>query len=270
MAMWLSEEEKKKIAERRLKNKIDAGAAPKPSEPEPKLSEPSLEELDGISDGASSLQQTRENVRAFVASNPGSTAREVADSIEHHWHSRYKGCDIRSFILHDVREGRCPGVHADMTKSPPQLLPKAEIQRSSKPKKRTNFSGASNPSSKRAREKNSAMPEPKKNPAAVELGRLGGKKGGPARAAKLSPNRRTEIAKKAAEARWGDPSPELQEARAVRAERSARKTKIYRLTKQLMNAEAKVERFKRKIEELMELRKTLRPKSLETKGEETE
>jgi hypothetical protein len=62
-----------------------------------------------------------------------------------------------------------------------------------------------------------------KNPAAVALGRLGGKKGGKARAAaltaeersesariaaegraqKLSPKRRAEIARKAAEARWG-------------------------------------------------------------------
>jgi hypothetical protein len=44
--------------------------------------------------------------------------------------------------------------------------------------------------------------EPKKNPAAVELGRLGGFKGGKARAAKLTPKRRSEIAKKAATARW--------------------------------------------------------------------
>lgn len=43
---------------------------------------------------------------------------------------------------------------------------------------------------------------PEKNPAAVALGRLGGKKGGKARAEKLSPERRREIAKKAAEARW--------------------------------------------------------------------
>lgn len=46
-------------------------------------------------------------------------------------------------------------------------------------------------------------PQPEKNPAAVELGRKGGLKGGKARAAKLSPERRREIAKKAAEARWG-------------------------------------------------------------------
>jgi hypothetical protein len=36
----------------------------------------------------------------------------------------------------------------------------------------------------------------------VELGRLGGQKGGKARAAKLSKKRRSEIAKKAAQARW--------------------------------------------------------------------
>jgi hypothetical protein len=41
-----------------------------------------------------------------------------------------------------------------------------------------------------------------KNPAAVALGRLGGLKGGAARATKLSKKRRAEIAKFAAEARW--------------------------------------------------------------------
>lgn len=41
-----------------------------------------------------------------------------------------------------------------------------------------------------------------KNPAAVALGRLGGLKGGKARAAKLSAEQRTEIARKAAKARW--------------------------------------------------------------------
>lgn len=44
---------------------------------------------------------------------------------------------------------------------------------------------------------------PAKNPAAVALGRLGGIKGGAARAAKLSPKKRASIAKKAAKARWG-------------------------------------------------------------------
>ena len=42
-----------------------------------------------------------------------------------------------------------------------------------------------------------------KNPAAVALGRLGGLKGGKARATKLSPERRSEIARQAARARWG-------------------------------------------------------------------
>ena len=41
-----------------------------------------------------------------------------------------------------------------------------------------------------------------KNPAAVALGRLGGLKGGKARAEKLSAKKRKEIAKKAAQTRW--------------------------------------------------------------------
>ncbi len=41
-----------------------------------------------------------------------------------------------------------------------------------------------------------------KNPAAVALGRLGGQKGGKARAESLTAKRRSEIAKKAAAARW--------------------------------------------------------------------
>jgi hypothetical protein len=45
-------------------------------------------------------------------------------------------------------------------------------------------------------------PDAGKNPAAVALGRLGGKKGGKARAAALSPAKRKAIAKKAAAARW--------------------------------------------------------------------
>lgn len=41
-----------------------------------------------------------------------------------------------------------------------------------------------------------------KDPLAVELGRRGGKKGGVARAAKLTPEQRQATAKKAAQARW--------------------------------------------------------------------
>lgn len=44
--------------------------------------------------------------------------------------------------------------------------------------------------------------ESEKNPAAVALGRLGGLKGGAARARKLTPEERSAIAKKAAAARW--------------------------------------------------------------------
>jgi hypothetical protein len=43
---------------------------------------------------------------------------------------------------------------------------------------------------------------PEKNPAAVALGRLGGLKGGKARADTLSSDRRSAIAKKAAASRW--------------------------------------------------------------------
>jgi len=45
--------------------------------------------------------------------------------------------------------------------------------------------------------------DPAKNPHAVFLGRLGGLKGGAARAAALSPRKRSAIAAKAAKARWG-------------------------------------------------------------------
>lgn len=46
-------------------------------------------------------------------------------------------------------------------------------------------------------------PNAGKNPAAIALGKLGGKIGGKARAAKLSPAKRKAIAKKAARKRWG-------------------------------------------------------------------
>ena len=45
-------------------------------------------------------------------------------------------------------------------------------------------------------------PKPAKNPAAVALGRLGGLKGGKARAAKLSARKRSQAAAKAAKTRW--------------------------------------------------------------------
>ncbi len=51
-----------------------------------------------------------------------------------------------------------------------------------------------------------------KNPAAVALGKLGGSKGGKARAKNMTPEQRSESARKAAKARWakkrqqGEPS----------------------------------------------------------------
>jgi hypothetical protein len=44
--------------------------------------------------------------------------------------------------------------------------------------------------------------DPNKDPAAVALGRKGGLKGGKARAAKMTPEERSESARKAANARW--------------------------------------------------------------------
>jgi hypothetical protein len=46
-------------------------------------------------------------------------------------------------------------------------------------------------------------PDDGKDPAAVALGRKGGLKGGRARADSLTPEQRSAIARKAAEARWG-------------------------------------------------------------------
>ena len=50
-------------------------------------------------------------------------------------------------------------------------------------------------------------PESKKNPAAVALGRLGGLKGGKARADKLTATQRTEIARRASQKRWSPRKP---------------------------------------------------------------
>jgi len=49
-----------------------------------------------------------------------------------------------------------------------------------------------------------AKPEKTKNAAAVELGRLGGLKGGPARAKKLTSEKRQEIASSAAKKKWAE------------------------------------------------------------------
>jgi len=46
-------------------------------------------------------------------------------------------------------------------------------------------------------------PNAGKNPHVIALGKLGGAKGGKARAKALSPRRRKQITKKAIEVRWG-------------------------------------------------------------------
>jgi hypothetical protein len=46
------------------------------------------------------------------------------------------------------------------------------------------------------------IPEDNRNPHAVALGKIGGRKGGAARAKALSPAKRRAIAKKAAKSRW--------------------------------------------------------------------
>jgi hypothetical protein len=51
-------------------------------------------------------------------------------------------------------------------------------------------------------------PDAGKNPAAVQLGRLGGLKGGKARSEGMTPERRAEIARKAAATRWRQESDE--------------------------------------------------------------
>ena len=75
--------------------------------------------------------------------------------------------------------------------------------RSSKPKTRpTDSNQLAKMIVDQAAEEAPPAPKREKNPAAVALGRLGGLKGGPARARKLSAKKRKSIAKKAAEARW--------------------------------------------------------------------
>jgi len=75
---------------------------------------------------------------------------------------------------------------------------------SSKRRKQTDLNKLASAVVSEATEEEKAAPEPerRKNPAAVELGRKGGLKGGKARAEKLTPEERTEIARIAAEARW--------------------------------------------------------------------
>ena len=54
------------------------------------------------------------------------------------------------------------------------------------------------------KEEPTTTPAKEKNPAAVALGRLGGLKGGPARAKKLSQKKRSDIARAAVQKRWSN------------------------------------------------------------------
>lgn len=76
-------------------------------------------------------------------------------------------------------------------------------ERSSKPKRPVDLNQLAKAIVGQATMPKSEKPQkPQKNAAAVALGRLGGLKGGKARAEKLSKKRRSDIAKKAANARW--------------------------------------------------------------------
>jgi len=76
-------------------------------------------------------------------------------------------------------------------------------KRSSKPKRDVNQIAAIVVQAATATESVALTLTDGKNPAAVALGRLGGRKGGKSRAEALSPAKRVQIAKKAAQARWG-------------------------------------------------------------------
>jgi hypothetical protein len=73
---------------------------------------------------------------------------------------------------------------------------------------------------------NTGQPKPAKNPAAVALGRMGGLKGGNARAAKLSPADRKQIAQRAAKQRWARVKGNETEDTAVRAVDSSEEAKL--------------------------------------------
>src|SRR6266536_69588 len=77
-----------------------------------------------------------------------------------------------------------------------------------------------------SRQSTASSATPRKNPAAVSLGRLGGLKGGKARAASLAPERRSDIAKTAAQARWSSGSASGSKTQSRAAGTSSRKEVI--------------------------------------------
>jgi hypothetical protein len=92
----------------------------------------------------------------------------------------------------------------------------------------------------------------RKNPAAVALGRKGGKKGGPARAAKLTPEQRSESARRAVQARWGKGlSNQGNKARPATAVDSSKKA-LHLCLKRIKQAESQSE-LRRLTEELQRI-----------------
>jgi hypothetical protein len=87
--------------------------------------------------------------------------------------------------------------------------PTAQVDRSPMHERSSNGSldrerGAGRPAAGATRQAEHGIDGPK-DPAAVDLGRRGGLKGGPARALRLGQAQRSEIARRAAKARWGRP-----------------------------------------------------------------
>jgi hypothetical protein len=111
------------------------------------------------------------------------------------------------YVNHPPRRGQAlyrplkhPALPNILWSSPEGYFLSGLPERSSRPPKGEHKNEAG-PSHARGRQcaRDSPEPAPEKNPAAVELGRLGGLKGGKARVEKLSKNRHSEILKKAAE-----------------------------------------------------------------------
>ena len=78
----------------------------------------------------------------------------------------------------------------------------AMVKRSSRPRDLNKLAASIVRDATDERTEEERIHEAGKNPAAVALGRLGGAKGGRARAIKLTATRRKEIARRAAAARW--------------------------------------------------------------------
>ena len=93
----------------------------------------------------------------------------------------------------------------------------------------------------------------RKDPAAVALGRKGGKKGGPARAAKLTPEQRSESARRAVQARWGkNQGNQGNKAKPAPAAVDASKKALHLCLKRIKQAENQSE-LRRLTEELQRI-----------------